>query len=647
MDRQLVAMDAEDTAVVPAVEEPRASGEGQEWISHGQPGGVNGVMLHAQTLALRQGDTINVANISQGVDAQGLDRWRILMESQMENAVGGIRVDVGRELEGWRNQLLQGADAERVALRGELMRELEAQRTELNRVQAFVGQLEANAQTDRDAARNAHRWEFRQRSEAHMTTRHQVEEMEHHLLAQIEELRVGMQAAGQAVRTAELAWDAANSGRERAENELQARLGAAEQAGDETRRRLEEMQACIAEFGERQQKVDVADQRPRSEAARIGENETRSAATAQIGGHPQGEPSPRPTDPSAGTSFGQAFEFWRAADGEGRGGTIPREQQDMPRCGSQTARSAQHHSSPMYCGTTVLGAGTVMVPLHTGESEMQPVRPVLHTGQSVAHTVEPTSHTEEDVAHTVELSGCNVEHSEAMTNPMAGFSAPMTDACAVNGMVGVESTATSGCRPQLPPQNNSTASGLPRFSTKPHMHSTLPFVHSIGGHGPDPYASLGSYASVGGSGGIGGGVSGLFRGPEHGPDRVPSGFNGLNGGPRDGSGGSGGNLGGPSNPGGSGGFPGGFPGGPSGPGGPGGPGGPSGPGGPGGGASDGQTFDLSRIRIQAPERFTGARDQSPTEWILSMARWLRGGGNRSRDGCQLWLHICQEQQDLG
>ena len=91
---------------------------------------------------------INVANISQGVDAQGLDRWRILMENQIENAVGGIRVDVGRELEGWRNQLLQGADAEQVALRGELMRELEAQRTELNRVQAFVGQLEANAQTD-------------------------------------------------------------------------------------------------------------------------------------------------------------------------------------------------------------------------------------------------------------------------------------------------------------------------------------------------------------------------------------------------------------------------------------------------------------------------------------------------------------------
>ena len=153
------------------------------------------------------------------------------------------------------------------------MRELEAQRTELNRVQAFVGQLEANAQTDRDAARNAHRWEFRQRSEAHMNARHQVEEMERHLLAQIEELRVGMQAAGQAVRTAELARDATNSGRERAENELQARLGAAEQAGTETRRQLEEMQACVAEFGERQRKLDVANQRQRFEVARIGENE--------------------------------------------------------------------------------------------------------------------------------------------------------------------------------------------------------------------------------------------------------------------------------------------------------------------------------------------------------------------------------------
>ena len=115
-----------------------------------------------------------------------------------------------------------------MALRGELLHELEAQRTELNRVQAFVGQLEANTQTDRDAARNAHRWEFRQCSEAHMTTRHQVEEMERHLLEQIEELRVGMQAVGQAVRMAELARDAANSGWEWAENELQARLGAAE-----------------------------------------------------------------------------------------------------------------------------------------------------------------------------------------------------------------------------------------------------------------------------------------------------------------------------------------------------------------------------------------------------------------------------------
>ena len=64
MDRQLVPMDAEDTAVTPAVEEPGTSGGGQEWNGHGQPGGANGVMLHAQTLALRQGDTINVANIS-------------------------------------------------------------------------------------------------------------------------------------------------------------------------------------------------------------------------------------------------------------------------------------------------------------------------------------------------------------------------------------------------------------------------------------------------------------------------------------------------------------------------------------------------------------------------------------------------------
>ena len=52
------------------------------------------MMLHAQMLALRQGDMINVANINQGVDAQGLDRWRILMENQMENAVGGIHVEV-------------------------------------------------------------------------------------------------------------------------------------------------------------------------------------------------------------------------------------------------------------------------------------------------------------------------------------------------------------------------------------------------------------------------------------------------------------------------------------------------------------------------------------------------------------------------
>ena len=48
------------------------------------------------------------------------------------------------------------------------------------------------------------------------------------------------------------------------------------------------------------------------------------------------------------------------------------------------------------------------------------------------------------MAHTVELSGCNVEDFDTMTNLMAGFSAPMTDACAVNGMVGVESTVTSG-----------------------------------------------------------------------------------------------------------------------------------------------------------------------------------------------------------
>ena len=62
----------------------------------------------------------------------------------MGDAMGGIRVEIGRELEGWRNQLLQGADAERVALRGELLRALEAQRMKLNRVQACVGELEAN-----------------------------------------------------------------------------------------------------------------------------------------------------------------------------------------------------------------------------------------------------------------------------------------------------------------------------------------------------------------------------------------------------------------------------------------------------------------------------------------------------------------------
>ena len=92
-----------------------------------------------------------------------------------------------------------------------------------------------------------------------------------------------MQAAGQAVRTAELARDAVNSGWERAENELQARLRTAEEAGAETRWRLEEMQACVAEFGERQQKLDVADQHQRSEAARISENEARDTAKAQVG----------------------------------------------------------------------------------------------------------------------------------------------------------------------------------------------------------------------------------------------------------------------------------------------------------------------------------------------------------------------------
>ena len=84
------------------------------------------MMLHAQMLALRQGNMINVANISQEVDVQGLDHWHILMENQMECVVGGIHVDVDRELEGWHNQLLQGMDAKRVALRGKLMRELEA-----------------------------------------------------------------------------------------------------------------------------------------------------------------------------------------------------------------------------------------------------------------------------------------------------------------------------------------------------------------------------------------------------------------------------------------------------------------------------------------------------------------------------------------
>ena len=90
------------------------------------------------------------------------------MQNQMGYAMGGIHVEIGRELEGWRDQLLQGTDAERVALCGELLQALEAQRMELSRVQACVGELEANAQNDRDAAREAHRWEFRQRSEAHI-----------------------------------------------------------------------------------------------------------------------------------------------------------------------------------------------------------------------------------------------------------------------------------------------------------------------------------------------------------------------------------------------------------------------------------------------------------------------------------------------
>ena len=278
--------------------------------------------------------------------------------------------------------------------------------------------------------------------------------------------------------------------------------------------------------------------------------------------------------------------------------------------------------------------------MHTGGAETQPVTPVLHTGRPAAHTIGPTSHTGEDVAHTVELGGYNMEDSAAMTNPTTGFSAPMTDAGAVNGMVGVESTATSGFRPQLPSQCYSTGPGLHPLSTTPFVHSTLPFVHNNGGHGPDPYASLGSYASVGGRGGVRSDISGSFCGPKISPEVAHSGFSGLNRGPGDGSGGSGGDPGGPSNPGGSGHFPGGFPGGPSGPGGPGG-GAPDGgdpgvPGGPiGGAAPRDQTFDLSRIRIQASERFTGARDQSPTEWILSMARWLCGGGIPE----QRWLPI--------
>ena len=100
MEQQLVPMDAEDTVVTPTVVEPGPSEGGQVWNGHGRLEGANGVMLHTQTLALRQGDTINVANITQGVDAQGLEHWRGVMENQMEDAVGGIRVEIGRELEG-------------------------------------------------------------------------------------------------------------------------------------------------------------------------------------------------------------------------------------------------------------------------------------------------------------------------------------------------------------------------------------------------------------------------------------------------------------------------------------------------------------------------------------------------------------------
>ena len=138
----------------------------------------------------------------------------------------------------------------------------------------------------------------------------------------------------------------------------------------------------------------------------------------------------------------------------------------------------------------------------------------------MAHTVGPTSHTGKDMEHTVELSGYNVEDSATMTNPMTGFSAPMTDAGAVNSIVGVDSTATSGFRPQLPSQSYSIGLRLHPLSTTPFVHSTLPFVHNNGDHRPDPYAILGSYTSVGGRGGVRSGILSSFCGPKISPEVV-------------------------------------------------------------------------------------------------------------------------------